>query len=59
MRDKEQARQEVKEAMLKLGYSQFAVNGIHLHWIDNDRVKVLYTASVFGIYDFIKHTFVD
>lgn len=59
MRDKEQAKKEVQGAMIKLGYTQFVVKGIFLHWIDNDRVRVMYAASELGIYDFIKHTFID
>jgi len=50
---------EVQEAMIKLGYPAFMVNRIRINIIDDDRVEVVCSSSVIGIYDFIKHTFVD
>ena len=52
---------EVQEAMIKLGYPAFMVNRIRITIIDDDRVEVVCSSSssVIGIYDFIKHTFID
>lgn len=50
---------EVQEAMIKLGYPAFMVYRVGINIIDDDRVEVTYSSSVIGIYDFIKHTFID
>lgn len=50
---------EVQEAMINLGYPAFMVNRIRITIIDDDRVEVVCSSSVIGIYDFIKHTFID
>ena len=55
----EEMMTEVQEAMIKLGYPAFMVNRICINIIDDDRVEVVRSSSVIGIYDFIKHTFID
>ena len=55
----EEMMTEVREAMIKLGYPAFMVNRICINIIDDDRVEVVCSSSVIGIYDFIKHTFID
>lgn len=50
--------QEVKKAMESLGYPK--TDRIELQFIDKDRCKVIYDGHLtIGIYDFIKHTFID
>lgn len=54
----EEKLQEVKKAMLALGYS--GTNRIELETLDEDRYKVIYSGHLtIGIYDFVKHTFID
>ena len=56
----EEQLQEVRDALTKMDYSQFVVERVFLEYIsDGDRVNVRYMQSVIGIYDFIKHTFID
>ena len=50
--------QEVKKAMIALGYLK--TDKIELQFIDKDRCEVIYDGHLtIGIYDFIKHTFID
>ena len=49
---------EVKQMMNLLGYP--AKGTVELDMIDDDRAKVIYDGHLMiGIYDFIRHTFVD
>lgn len=50
--------QEVKDAMIALGYPK--TDRIELEALDDDRCKVIYDGHLtIGIYDFVRHTFVD
>ena len=58
MKNKEKHIQEVKDAMLSLGYRKTDL--IELEYIDDIRCKVIYSGHLtIGIYDFARHTFVD
>lgn len=49
---------EVKEGMNNLGY--YKTDLIELEMLDADRAKVIYSGHLtIGIWDFVKHTFVD
>lgn len=50
---------EVQKALIQLGYNEYMVNRAMLQMLDDTRAKVRYMNSELGIYDFIKHTFVD
>ena len=48
---------EIKNALLALGYTG---NYIEIEKLDDIRARVIYSGHlILGIYDFIKHTFVD
>ena len=47
---------EIKEAIEKLGYSKKVIT---VKPIDSNRTEVKVGGEPFGIYDFVKHTFVD
>ena len=50
--------EEIKKAMAALGYP--TKSNLELEMLDNDRAKVIYNGHfTIGIYDFIKHTFID
>ena len=54
----DKARQEIMDAMKALGYT--SVEETELRFLDKDRAEVIYKQDkVIGIYDFIRHTFVD
>lgn len=54
----EEKVKEVRHQMLMLGYYQ--KGNVELEMMDEDRGKVIWDGHLtIGIYDFIKHTFVD
>ena len=52
-------REEVQEALAKLGYAFGFVSRAQVHDLDADRARVICDGCEIGIYDFVKHTFVD
>ena len=51
---------EIREAMKALGYHGAETMGLELKPLDDVRVKVICSGHLtIGIYDFVKHTFVD
>lgn len=56
MKDK---KQEVQDALAKLGYAFGFVSRAQIHDLDVDRALVKIDGCMIGIYDFVKHTFVD
>ena len=48
---------EVKKAMKALGFTD--TESVDLKEMDETVSKVFYHGRAFGIYDFVKHTFVD
>lgn len=48
---------EVREKMVHLGYTGTGL--LDLHMIDADRAVVFWNGQQFGVYDFIRHTFID
>lgn len=48
---------EIKKALHYLGYK--AGSAIKVEFLDRDRAIITCRDTVIGIYDFIKHTFID
>jgi len=49
--------QEIRGALFALGYPE--TEPVELIMLDGDRGKVICSGQIIGIYDFIKHTFID
>ena len=49
--------QEIRCALLALGYPE--TDPVELILLDSDRGKVICSGQIIGIYDFVKHTFID
>lgn len=53
----EQRKKEIRKAMTDLGFGKGTVE---LRMLDDIRAKIVYDGYInVGIYDFVKHTFVD
>lgn len=50
---------EIRQALISLGYAESVLQRIIVTPIDSIRCEVKIQSSTIGIYDFVKHTFVD